>query len=153
MFSKQEAAQLKQEFWTAFGLYMKPIPSAEGEKVNWINYKTGEKDISFRMDADGKTATIAIQITHKDKGLQQLYYEQFIELKKMLYEALKEEWNWELHSIEETVRIISRIYTTKTEVSVFKKDDWPDLISFFKPRIIALDEFWSSAKYGFEALR
>ncbi len=45
MFSKQEASQLRKDFWTAFGLYMRPIPSAEGDKINWINYKTGEKDI------------------------------------------------------------------------------------------------------------
>ena len=37
MFSKQEYSQLKKEFWTAFGLYMKPVPFAEGEKNNWIN--------------------------------------------------------------------------------------------------------------------
>jgi hypothetical protein len=31
-----------------------------------------------------------------------------------------------------------------------KRDDWPAIISFLKPRIIALDAFWSQAKYGFE---
>ena len=51
MFSKQESSQLKKEFWTAFGLYMKPVPFAEGEKNNWVNYKTGEKHLAFRMDA------------------------------------------------------------------------------------------------------
>ncbi len=37
-------------------------------------------------------------------------------------------------------------------VSIFNKEDWPQLISFFKQRIIALDQFWSTARYGFEAL-
>ncbi len=54
MFSKQDASKLKKEFWTAFGRYMKPVLSADGEKINWINYKTGEKDIVFKMDADSK---------------------------------------------------------------------------------------------------
>jgi hypothetical protein len=81
MYSKQEAAQLRQEFWTAFGQYMSPVLSAEGEKVNWVNYKTGEKDIRFRMSADNKTAEIAIELTHKDAGIQQLYFDQFVELK------------------------------------------------------------------------
>jgi hypothetical protein len=35
-------------------------------------------------------------------------------------------------------------------VSILQKNDWPALISFFKTRIIALDEFWSSVKYDFE---
>ena len=81
MFSRQEASQLRKEFWTAFGLYMKPVPSSEGEKINWINYKTGEKNVIFKMDASNKEATIAIELTHQDKVIQQLYLDQFLELK------------------------------------------------------------------------
>jgi hypothetical protein len=153
MYSRQEASRLKEEFWTSFGQYMSPVLSAEGEKVNWINYKTGEKDIFFKMKADNKTASIAIELTQKDPGIQQLYFEQFEELKKILEDRLKEKWAWQLHVPDENGRLVSRIFTEKKEVSIFKKEDWPSLISFFKPRMIALDEFWSSAKYGFEALR
>ena len=82
MYSKHEAAQLKREFWTAFGQYMTPIMSAKGEKVSWVNYKTGEKNIAFRLDADNKKARVAIELSHSDPGIQQLYYEQFQQLKK-----------------------------------------------------------------------
>lgn len=153
MYSKQQASQLKQEFWTVFGQYMTPVLSAEGEKINWINYKTGEKDIYFKMQADNKTAFIAIEITHKDAGIQQLYFEQFAELKKIMENVLEEQWTWQLHITSENGKLISRIFKQMESVSIFKKEEWPLLISFFKPRIIALDEFWSSAKYGFEALR
>ena len=90
MYSKQEASQLRQEFWTAFGQYMSPVLSSEGEKINWINYKTGEKDIFFRINADNKKASIAIELTHKDVGVQELYFEQFQQLKKALHNALQE---------------------------------------------------------------
>jgi len=153
MYSKQEAAQLKQEFWTAFGQYMKPILSTEDERINWINYKTGENNIYFRMHADNKKASIAIEITHKDPGLQALYFEQFEQLKTLLYDALQEEWNWLLHTSDEHGKCISRIYTETGNVNILDKNDWPQLISFFKPRIIALDEFWSSAKHVFESIR
>ena len=92
MYSRQEASQLKQEFWTAFGQYMGPVMSAEGEKMNWVNYKTGEKNISFRMHADNKSATIAIELHHKDIDIQQLYFEQFKQLQQLLAESLGEEW-------------------------------------------------------------
>ena len=153
MYSKQESSQLKQEFWTVLGQYMVPVLSSEGEKINWINYKTGEKDIFFRMQADNKTASIGIELTHKDAGIQQLYFEQFSELKKILQEILGESWSWQLHVHDGNGKLISRIFTSLNHVSIFKREDWPLLISFFKPRIIALDEFWSSAKYSFEALR
>lgn len=153
MYTRQEASRIRQEFWTTFGQYMMPIPSAEGAKVAWLNYKTGEKNIYFRMNADNKKASIGIELTHSDPEIQQLYFEQFNELKKLLHSALDEEWNWTLHTTDEYGKTISRIYTELYGVNIFKKEDWPRLISFFKPRILALDEFWSSAKYGFEALR
>lgn len=153
MYSRQEASQLRQEFWTSFGLYMTPVLSAEGEKINWINYKTGEKEIYFKMHADNKKASIGIELTHKEAGIQQLYFEQFLELKKLLEEAIGEEWTWQLHTLNEQGKPVSKVFTEIGPVSIFKKEDWPALISFFKPRMMALDEFWSSAKYGFEALR
>lgn len=45
MYSKAEKSKIRKDFWTAFGQYMKPVPSAEGTKVNWPNYKTGVKQI------------------------------------------------------------------------------------------------------------
>ena len=153
MYSKQEASQLRQAFWTAFGQYMSPVLSAEGLPINWINYKTGEKDIYFRMDADDQKASIAIEIRGRDASLRALYVEQFQQLLPMLQDILGEKWTWLPHTQDEFGNALSRIYTELQDVSIFKKEDWPQLISFFKPRIIALDEFWSTAKYAFETLR
>jgi hypothetical protein len=153
MYSRHQTAQLKKEFWTAFGQYMAPILSADREKINWINYKTGEKDIAFRMQADNNKAFIGIELIHKDFGIQQLYFEQFVQLKPIMEQTLEEEWNWLLHTHDENGKTVSRIYSEHLGVSIFKREDWPAMISFFKPRIIALDEFWSSVKYTFEALR
>ncbi|MBO9682831.1 MAG: DUF4268 domain-containing protein [Flavisolibacter sp.] len=153
MYSKQEASQLRQEFWTTFGQYLSPILSAEGEKINWINYKTGEKNISFRMHADNRKAIISVELTHKDGEIQQIYFEQFVQFKNLFDDAMNEEWNWQLHTYDEHGKLISKIFKEKTDVSIFQKGNWPELISFFKPRIIALDEFWSQVKYSFEMLR
>ena len=149
MYLKAEASQLRQEFWTSFGQYMQPISSAEGEKINWMNYKTGVKDVAFRMNADNKNASISIELSHKDAGVQQLVFEQFNELKNILHSTMGEEWIWQVHVKDENEKLISRIFTEENGVSVFKKGDWPRLISFFKPRIIALDEFWRNVKYEF----
>jgi hypothetical protein len=153
MYSKQEASRLKEQFWMAFGQYMQPIPSAEGERINWINYKTGEKDILFRMHADNKTARMAIELRHKDPGIREIYFEQLVQFRKLLHTNLNEEWNWQLHAHDEHGKEVSAIGKEEPGLNIFKKEDWPSLISFFKPRIIALDEFWSSVKYAFELLR
>lgn len=153
MYSRDEASRLKQAFWTSFGQYMAAVPSSEGTKINWINYKTGFKHLFFKMDADKKEASIAIEINHPDAGIQELFFEQFKEYKKILESCLAEEWDWKLHTENEHGKLISRIYCQIDSVSVFQQADWPKLISFFKPRIMALDEFWSIVKDGFDALK
>lgn len=153
MYSKDEASQLKQEFWTALGQYMSPILSAEGMRINWVNYKTGLKHVYFRMQADKRNAIIAIELAHPDAGIQELFFEQFQELKNILDAAVGETWEWRLHTTDDYGKTTSRIFKQIDGVSIFNKEDWPALISFFKPRIIALDEFWSDAKYAFDALK
>lgn len=153
MYSKDEASQLKQEFWTTFGQYISRQLSSEGLRVNWVNYKTGIKYVYFRMQADKRTAEVAIEISHPDAGIQELFFEQFLEYKNILKSTLKEDWDWVLHTNDEHGKTVSKIYTQLHGVSVFNKNDWPTLISFFKPRIIALDEFWNDVKYGFDALK
>ena len=153
MYSKGEASQLKQAFWTAFGQYMAPVLNADGLKTNWINYKTGLKHVYFKMQADSKTATISIEIAHPDAGVQELFFEQFKELKNILNGVLNEPWDWQLHHPDEYGKLISSIGTQIGNVSIFNKNDWPSLISFFKPRIIALDEFWVDTKYAFDSLK
>ena len=82
MYSKEEAFQIRKKFWTSFGRYMKLQNSASGEEVNWINYKTGIKQLFFKTDVDNKSARIAIEIALKDREMQELMFEQFEVLKK-----------------------------------------------------------------------
>ncbi|MBV7533121.1 DUF4268 domain-containing protein [Chitinophaga sp. sic0106] len=153
MYSKQEVSTIKQAFWTAFGKYMKPILSADGETISWSNYKTGIPGVSFKLTADNKTASVTILISQADMQLHHLFYEQF-ELQKNMLEASLEErdWDWQFLVNDEYGKPVSYIRKELEGVSVLRQEDWPALITFFKSRIIALDDYWSSAKYGFEML-
>jgi hypothetical protein len=153
MYSRAEVSRIKEAFWTAFGKYMSPVLSSEGLKINWVNYHTGFKHLYFRMEADTKKASVAIEITHPDIELQEMFFDKFRHLQHVLHDAVNETWSWDLHAKDEYNKVISRIGTGLTPVNIMNQDDWPRLISFFKPRIIALDEFWSNAKETFEELR
>ncbi|MCX2454007.1 DUF4268 domain-containing protein [Pedobacter sp. PLR] len=153
MFSKDQAAQLKQSFWTTFGQYIAPHQSAEGMRINWVNYKTGVKHLNFKMYVDKKSAFIAIEMSDPDPGMQELIFEEFAAFKTMLHTSLEEEWDWELHTTDEHYKTVSRIIKRLPDVSIFNEKDWPELISFLKPRLIALDEFWCDAKDGFDTFK
>ena len=70
---------------------MSPIPSAEGEKISWVNYHTGLKDVYFRMDAGKNSAMISISLEHTDPELQELYFDQFLGMKDLFHHTLGEQ--------------------------------------------------------------
>ncbi len=152
MFTREEASRIRHDFWTTFGRYMSPVPSAEGLKINWVNYHTRVKDIHFRMNAGRNEASICISLEQRDALTRHLYFEQFLQFKTLLHSILGEDWEWQ-SDVAEQGRVISRICKELKGHSVMNREHWPELISFFKPRIIALDSFWADAKYSFEDLK
>lgn len=150
MYTKQEASALRQAFWTTFGKYMSPVLSADGMKTNWVSYKTGIKYLQFSMEADTKSASIAIVINHPDPVARRRYYQQFVQLRSFFHETLGEQWEWQPEAVNEHGQDISSISVSLQPSNIFDQAQWPAVISFFKPRIMALDEFWCMAKEGFE---
>jgi len=152
MYTKVEASFLRQTFWTSFGQYMSPVPSASGEKVNWINYKTGIKGIFFKMDADKSSAMVAVEIILADKVLQNEYFSIFTKFVKQFKEIAGAEWTMEKHYTNEYHQSLSRIFIEIKDVNIFNKNDWPAIISFLKKNVISLDAFWDEYKPAFETL-
>ena len=150
MYTKQEATAIKRKFWTTLGMYMKPVPSAWHEKVNWLNYKTGIKDVYFRMHADNKLARISIELTHGDALIRQIYFEHFMAMKSMLHEVLGENWDWIPEAPDEWGKTVALIQKEVGGVNIMDEKSWPALISFFKSRLIALDGFWGEVKDSME---
>lgn len=153
MYKKHEVSKLKQEFWTSFGKYMAPVPSAEREYINWINYKTGEKFLYFRKDADRRDAIVAIECQHPDLQIRKQHFQLLGQFRELLETHAGESWIWEDKHTTADGKEFSRIFTSISGVSVLNTADWPTLISFFKKNSIAFDAFWAEVKYAFEALR
>lgn len=130
------------------------VPTENEESAGWVNYRTGIKQLFFRLDCDNKQASVYIEITHPDSGIRELMFEQFLAYKAILESELQEEWEWDPIYYDAQGKETARIgISLDKKVSVFKEEDWPTIISFFKPRIMALDSFWSTAKYGFDIFK
>lgn len=129
---------------------MAPVSSAEGLKTNWVNYKTGVKDVRFYMEADGHNAGIGIKLLHSDLDIRQSFFEKFVKLKPFLEQHVQEPWIWDAQHTDAYGKVTALIYTQLQSVNVYNPEHWPSLISFLKPRLIALDAFWSEWKPSFE---
>ena len=78
MFSKEEALQIKKDFWIAF--------AAEYPK-KWILYNTKIKDVTFKFHIDNKKAQVLLDIEPKEENKRIVYYEKVESLKNILLEA------------------------------------------------------------------
>lgn len=153
MYSREEAQQIRTKFWTSFGQYMKLHKSSEGQTKNWLNYKTGIKDLYFKTDVDNKSAEISIEITHKDLAMQELMFEQFEEFQLLFNSYFEKEWIWTKQDYDPQGKIISSIKIKMGGVSIFRESDWINIINFLKTNLIKLDEFWNDVKESFEIFK
>lgn len=152
MFSKEEAKRLTKLFWTSYGKFMGKHQSYLGKNIKWVNYKTGIKDAYFRLRADSKRAEIAIELQHKDEGIRELFYEQFLEL-KAVFTSMVGEWIWEKDIYNEQGIKISKIYIPFEErVNIYDQNTWKECFEFFEKNIVALDEFWGEFNEIFKTL-
>ncbi|EMR02623.1 DUF4268 domain-containing protein [Cesiribacter andamanensis] len=148
MFSRDEAKAWNERFYTLFGTYMRRHqPQAEGAR-QWLNYRTGVKDIFFRIEAGGKGALAAIDIQHTDEGVRQLFWEQFEEFKKML-ELQTGPLLWEPAYTLDSGRPIARLYQKLEGVSLYREDDWHQIFPFFEKYLLGFDAFWADFREAF----
>lgn len=132
MFSKQEAQQLKKEFWTAFG---KAFPR------KWLLYDTKIKDFSFKFYADSKKAEVSLDIEMKDELYRNAYYEKIWSLESILEDEIGEFIKDEFYTLDNG-KVISRIWVEKIGVSIFNKQTWPDIFAFFVAKMDAFERFY-----------
>ena len=72
MFSKEESARLRKEFWTSFG---KSFPR------KWLLYNTKIKGVAFKFLADRKKAMVCFDFENPDELTNLMYYDQMLSLK------------------------------------------------------------------------
>lgn len=150
MFSKAEARAWNEQFYTAFGVYMRKHQPMADFGLKWLNYQTGVKDVFFRVEADKNGGRVSIDLQHPDEGIRELFFEQFLEFRKMLEGYLETELIWDNEYILPNGRVISRIYVEKMGISLYKQDDWRDFFEFFEAYLTRLDAFWADFKLVFE---
>ena len=132
MFSKQEAQQLKKEFWTAFG---KSFPR------KWILYDTKIKDMSFKFYADNKKAEVSLDIEMKDEIFRNAYYEKIWSLEDILKDFVGDFYKDEYYTLENG-KVMARIWVEKHQVSIFNKNTWQEIFEFFVEKMDGFERFY-----------
>jgi len=134
MFSKEESAQLRKEFWTSFG---KSFPR------KWLLYNTKIKDFNFKFVAENKIAMVCLDIESPDATKNELLFEQLLELKNILIEDYLPDVIFDEIYLLNNGKIIHRIYVNfNGEFNIHNKNTWQNTFVFFKEAMHQFEEFY-----------
>lgn len=133
MFSKDEAAKLRKEFWTSFG---KSFPR------KWLLYNTKIKGFAFKFVADRKKAMVCLDIEHPEEIANELLFDQMISLKVLLETEIPEVIFDNAYELE-SGKIIHRIYVPlATKFSIYNKNSWRDCYEFYVDKMSKFELFF-----------
>ena len=118
----------------------------------WLNYSTNVKPIYIRLNTTNQFAAINIDIQSKDNDIQTLFYDQFKEVKRAFESILGNDWNWNQEITNEVGINCSRISKELNNVSIYEKNYWPLIFSFYKKNLLNFDQFWTEFNELFKQL-
>ncbi len=123
MFSKEEAARLRQQFWVSFG---KSFPR------KWLLYNTKVKGFSFKFVADRKKAMVCLDIDSTDAIKNELLWDQMVALKSVIAAEYLPDVIFDDSYVLENGKRIYRMYVPLEEkFSIYNKNTWSTAYEFF----------------------
>jgi len=152
MLNKEELRELNFIFWTDFQEFNKKKRAQNNRKMVWSQYKSGIKDIYFRLDFNTTQASFSIDLQMRDAEVRQLVYEQFLETQGLLEEHVGNEIEFQPNIISYSGIEIHRLNWSLKNVNIANPDDYSKSIQFLSNKIQGMDRFWFEFSDLFVAL-
>lgn len=146
MLSKLEQQEKNKAFWGGFKNRIKKHMSANGRRINWLNYPTQVKDLYVRLYADGNYCALNFDIQCKDEGVCSIVWEQMGELKKVLNDTMGEEGEWIEEMVTKDGVSLSRIIWKRDDLNYYNTSDIPEIYKFLEQKIRSFDVFYQEYK-------
>ncbi len=143
MYSKEEAAKIRKEFWIAFDVYSRKYLGAHRK---WLLYDTGIKDFLLKFEINRSYARVLLSIENKSEDKR---FDVFVKLKEyeLLYtDILGEDWIWNEQLILENEKEVCAVYKQLENVNIYKKENWTEIFDFFAIEMMKLEESFEEVK-------
>jgi len=142
MFSKEEAKQLREEFWDQFLTISRQRRKRLRLPGAWILTRTGVKALNLKFHVDRKVAQVGIDLETRNMDKRIELYEKLESVKKILEETMGEAMTWELDYLRENGKSVSRIYLQLDNVDIYDSSTWPAAHEFMYGKMMKLEEFY-----------
>lgn len=133
MYSKEEAQQVKKDFWILF---------AEEYPRKWLLYNTKIKDVSFKFNADNKKAIVSLDIEPKNNENRLIYFQKIESLQTILREEYLPTILFNENFQLDSGKIISRVWVELDGISINNKATWLIIFEFFSKNMELFELFF-----------
>ena len=145
MFSKEEAKELRLEFWQKLSNRTRRLPGQKGRKRLWISDKTGIKGLDLRFDVGREKVIVALEINIKDEAKRLALYEKLEAAKTLFEEQFGESLIWDFAYIKDNGREVCRIYVERPG-DMYIKETWPEIQKFMIDKMIRMEKAFLEVK-------
>ncbi|MBP5366357.1 MAG: DUF4268 domain-containing protein [Bacteroidales bacterium] len=139
MYSKEEAQQIRHEFWHKLESKSRKVPGQNGKAIKWIGDKTGVKGLDLRFDVDREKAIVALEINTNSEEKQNAMWEKMNNCKALFEKNFGGPLVWERNYEKASGEKVIRIYV-ETAGDLYNKDMWSDMLRFMIDNMIKLEK-------------
>lgn len=139
MWSKEEAKELRVQFWSGFKRYC----YKHHIDRRWVLTGVKIKSAQLKFYADDQKALVLFQIDHKNDLGRYRVYEAFLPYRRLMAENCGSELRWEEDYTGIGERPVSAIYFELTDVNMNKPEEWDKIYAFFAEKMVLLENaYW-----------
>jgi hypothetical protein len=148
MYNHEEAKQIRQEFWNKFTVISEIRRRKSGKSRHWILHHTGVPALNLKFDINEteKWVSVGFEVKSKNIADQLFYYYKLQSLKPFIEKALGSETLWEDMFGTEKEKLISRVHLKLSGVSIFERENWPEMFDFMYDKMMAIEDVFIEYK-------
>lgn len=146
MFKRDEAKQLRLEFWDTFGRLSARKRAALGRHKKWMSYKTGLKGVELKFVLTRGRMEVCIEISHRNVYKRLEMYEKFEQVRTLIEAAYEHPLVWTDDTRNESGVAVCAIYEQQEGVDMYRKEQWPEIFEWFTGRMLLLEDAFEDVK-------
>jgi hypothetical protein len=143
MYSREESAEIRKQFWIAFDVYSRKYIGAHRK---WMLYDTGIKDLSLKFEINRDFARAMLSLESKNEDARFNLFVKISEYEMLYSDILGTDWIWDEQLVLENGKTVCALYKQLNNVNIYKKDNWTEIFDFFAIEMLKLEESFEEVK-------
>jgi len=142
MYTKQEAKQLRKDYWDQFKTWSGYLRIKKGRKGRWLMNDTGIRQIQLKFHFDEHFAFVGIVIHTRNLEKRLELWQKLENLQNILEQKADFPIRWEKIFMLHELKQVSGIYSSLESVTIYNRDDWKTVNDFFYKRMTLFEDFF-----------